>query len=387
VLLLLVYLNKIKILKNKNNLDICIFELLGIAMNPLGMQHIVEFINCNSKDLNSPDKLEDYVFEGLKHSGLNYRKIISHKFTPVGVTLLAIISESHIALHTYPEAGSISMDVFTCSDPRKQLKFIDYMKKKLKPEIVQLAEVQRGNTIDIIDKNWIISESGTDFEIKYHIKKKLYEGKSKYQWIDVIENESFGRMLFLDRDLQIAEKDAGVYNEALIFPLKDKIDSIKSIAILGGGDGGILNTLLKLGIPEVTLIDIDEEVINVSKKYLKKVCGKAFEDPRAKIINDDVNNYLVKMKQVDAIISDLTMHPESFTSLDRTTYLLKLFKKIKRKVRKGGTFTMQVGSVYDTDTLKLVDKILTDLFGKVKYNKVFIPSFAEEWVFAYINKN
>ncbi len=355
-------------------------------MNPLGMQHIVEFVNCSSEDLNSPDKLEDYVFEGLKYSGLNYRKIISHKFTPVGVTLLAIISESHIALHTYPEAGSVSMDVFTCSDPKKQLKFIDYMKKKLRPEIVRVAEVQRGNTIDIIDKNWIISESGTDFEIKYHIKKKLYEGKSKYQWIDVIENESFGRMLFLDRDLQIAEKDANVYNNALIDPLKENIEQFQNVAILGGGDGGILNSLLKLGVREVTLIDIDEEVIRISKKYLKKVCGKAFDDPRAKIVNDDVNNYLVKMKQADAIISDLTMHPESFTSLDRKTYLFRLFKKIKRKVRKGGLFTMQVGSVYDTETIELVDGMLNELFGNVKYRRVFIPSFAEEWVFAYVVK-
>ncbi len=356
-------------------------------MNPLGMQHIVEFVNCASKDLNSPNKLEDYVFEGLKYSGLNYRKIISHKFTPVGVTLLAIISESHIALHTYPEAGSVSMDVFTCSDPRKQLKFIEYMKKKLKPELMRIAEVQRGNTIDIIDKNWIISESGTDFEIKYHIKKKLYEGKSRYQWIDVIENESFGRMLFLDRDLQIAEKDAHIYNKALTDPLKENIERFKKVAILGGGDGGILNTLLKLGTTEVTLIDIDEDVIDVSKKYLKKICGNAFNDKRAKIVNEDVNNYLPRMRQVDAIISDLTMHPESFTSLDRETYLTRLFKKIKRKIRKNGIFTMQVGSVYDEDTIKLVDNILTELFGKVEYRNVFIPSFAEEWVFAYVKKS
>lgn len=350
-------------------------------MNPLGTQHLVEFVNCHSDQLNSPEKLKEYVIAGIKKSGLHYREIIAHKFEPTGVTVLAIISESHIGMHTYPEADNVSLDVFTCSDPQKQLKFVKYMEKLLKPELVRIAEVHRGNTIDIADKNWIISESDLDFEIKYHVKKKLYEGKSDYQWIDVIENESFGRMLFLDRDLQIAEKDAHVYNSGILEPILKEPDRFKKIAIFGGGDGGILKELLKKNPDKVWLIDIDKEVIEVSKKYLKKVCGKAFDDPRAIIVNDDVNRYMNKMKQVDAIVSDLTMHPESFTSLDRPTYLSRLFKKIHRKLRKGGVLTMQVGSSFDTETHELVNSLLSELFSEVSYRKVFIPSFAEEWIF------
>ncbi len=355
-------------------------------MNPLGIHHIAEFVNCETKYLNIPDKLEDFVLEGIEKSGLKYRKIISHKFDPVGVTLLAIISESHISMHTYPEAASVSVDVFTCSSPKKQEKFLKFLEKKLKPELVRVVEVQRGNTIDIIDKNWIISEADYDFEIKYHIKKKLYEGKSDYQWIDVVENETFGRMLFLDRDLQITEFDAHIYNDAILEPIKQEPEKFKEVAIFGGGDGGILKEMLKLNPEKVTLIDIDKDVIEISKKYLKKICGKAFDDPRAEIVNEDVNKYMNRMKAVDAIISDLTMHPETFTHLDRPVYLERLFKKIKRKLRKGGILTMQVCSSFDKDTFALVDSLLKELFTEVSYRKVYIPSFAEEWIFGTARK-
>lgn len=352
----------------------------------MGTQHLVEFVNCENTYLNSEEDLKKFVIDGIKKSGLHYREIISHKFEPTGVTVLAIISESHIGMHTYPEADNVSLDVFTCSEPKKQLKFIKQMEKYLKPELVRIAEVRRGNTIDIADMNWMISESDLDFEIKYHIKKRLYEGKSDYQWIDVIENESFGRMLFLDRDLQIAEKDAHIYNKGILEPILEEPNKYKEIAIFGGGDGGILKELLKKNPEKIWLIDIDKDVIEVSKKYLKKVCGKAFEDPRAIIVNDDVNRYMNKMRQVDAIVSDLTMHPESFTSLDRPTYLSRLFKKIHRKLRKGGVLTMQVGSSFDKETIDLVDSLLKDLFKEVSYRKVFIPSFAEEWVFGTAKK-
>lgn len=91
-------------------------------MNSLGTQHIPEFIEFRKTFLNDPQKLEQIIKNAIEYSGLHFEKIITHKFNSVGVTLLAIISESHIGLHTYPEAGHLSMDIFTCSHPNKQIK-------------------------------------------------------------------------------------------------------------------------------------------------------------------------------------------------------------------------------------------------------------------------
>ena len=356
-------------------------------MKPLGTQHIAEFLYTKKELLNDAEQLEQILLEGINESGLNYVKIISHKFKPLGVTILAIISESHVGLHTYPEAGHISLDVFTCSDAKKQMKLIKHLRKRLKPRKVIISEIQRGNPMEIKEPNWIVSKSESGFEVRYHITKTHYKKKSRYQNIEVIENENFGRMLFLDKDLQIAERDADIYNRALVRPRRKTKKKISKAAIRGGGDGGILDELLKLNPETVTLVDIDKQVIKVSKKYLDKICYGAFDDPRVEVITGDAIKFIGEDLKFDAIIYDLTMHPEAFTNIDRTDYLEDLFMKIKSRLNKKGIITLQVGSEFDPETLKLVKKILNKHFVSAKYQNVFIPSFCETWVFASARVN
>jgi spermidine synthase len=356
-------------------------------MNPLGTQHIAEFIECNKTFLNDPQKLEQIIRNAIEYSGLHFEKIITHKFNPVGVTLLAIISESHIGLHTYPEAGHLSLDVFTCSHPSKQIKLIEYLQKVLKPTSVKLAEITRGNPIEFKQDDWLTSRSEYGFEVKYHIQKILYSNKSSYQFIDVIENEHFGRMLFLDKDLQISEVDAEHYSHAMIDPVLQKKKKLKNVLILGGGDGGLLNFLLKYNPEKVTLVEIDEEVIKVSKKYLKKICGNSFNDRRVNLLIQDALQYLQSTRdKYDVLLYDLTMHPESFIKVEREKFLNDVFYHISRILNPKGIATFQVGSEYDKLTLRLVQKLLKKHFKQVNYSLHFLRSYCERWVFADVLK-
>lgn len=356
-------------------------------MNPLGTQHIAEFIECKRTFLNDPEKLEQIIRNAIEYSGLHFEKIITHKFNPIGVTLLAIISESHIGLHTYPEAGHLSIDVFTCSHPNKQLRLLDYLRKILKPKSVKIAEITRGNPIEFKQDDWLTSRTEYGFEIKYHIKKLYYSDKSNFQFIDVIENEHFGRMLFLDKDLQISEADADAYSYAMIQPVLNKKKKLKNVLILGGGDGGILNFILKYNPERVTLVELDEKVIEVSKKFLKKICGKAFNDKRVNVLIQDALQFLQSTRdKYDVVIYDLTMHPESFTKVEREQFLKDVFFNIHRILSKNGIGTFQVGSEYDLVTLKLVQKILKRYFKKINYSLIFLRSYCERWIFADVSK-
>ncbi|MEJ5305530.1 MAG: adenosylmethionine decarboxylase [Ignavibacteria bacterium] len=356
-------------------------------MNPLGTQHIAEFIECNKTFLNDPEKLEQIIRNAIEYSGLHFEKIITHKFNPVGVTLLAIISESHIGLHTYPEAGHLSLDVFTCSHPSKQIKLIEYLQKALKPTSVKIAEITRGNPIEFKQDDWLTSRSEYGFEVKYHIQKILYSNKSSYQFIDVIENEHFGRMLFLDKDLQISEVDSEHYSHAMIDPVLQKKKKLKNVLILGGGDGGLLNFLLKHNPEKVTLVEIDEEVIKVSKKYLKKICGNSFNDKRVNLLIQDALQYLQSTRdKYDVLLYDLTMHPESFIKVEREKFLNDVFYHISRILNPKGIATFQVGSEYDKLTLRLVQKLLKKHFKQVNYSLHFLRSYCERWVFADVLK-
>jgi spermidine synthase len=91
--------------------------------------------------------------------------------------------------------------------------------------------------------------------------------------------------------------------------------------------------------------------------------------------------YIEKELKFDAIIYDLTMHPEAFARVKRSQFLDNLFKRIKERLNKNGIVTYQVGSEFDNSTLKLVKKLTSKYFESQKYNTVFIPSFAENWIF------
>ena len=352
-------------------------------MKPLGRQLIAEFIYCSNKILNDRKALEKALKQGIEKSGLTLVSITSKQFDPVGVTSIAVISESHIAIHTYPEAGHASIDIFTCANGSEKVgTLLQSLKGTLKPKSVRLMEVQRGNPLALDQKNWITSFSGTGFEVKYHIDKLLFSKKTEYQQLDIIENKSFGRMMFLDKDLQIAEKDAHIYDSCMVSPLIERKNRFESVAILGGGDGGVLREVLKHRPKRAYLVDIDGEVIEAAKKYMPGVCKRAFESRKASIIIDDANMFLKQKHKLDAIIYDLTMHPEAITNVNRAVFLRQIFSKVRQNLNKKGMVSMQCCSEFDEETLKLLKRILPKYFKHIVYKASFIPSFCENWIFA-----
>ncbi len=357
-------------------------------MKPVGMQIVAEFHNCSKDILNDLQAIEKILSDGINQCGFSLVGINSHRYDPIGVTSIAVISESHVAIHTYPEAHHASIDIFTCSQEKESTNnLLEYFKEKLDPTTTRTAEIIRGNPIEVTETNWITDVSDTiGFDIRYHFKTKVLSTMSQYQQIDIIDNEIFGRMLFLNSDLQIAEYDAHLYNESLVSPLAGASIPMKRAAILGGGDGGVLNELLKLNPDSVVLIDIDEAVINSSKEYLQCICHDAFDDPRVEIVYDDVNNFLDTDDRFDGIIYDLTMHPETFINMDREEYLESLFAKIESRLNPGGIVTCQCCSEYDKDTYEMSSRILNKFFNHVTFRKTNVPSFCTPWIFASAQK-
>jgi len=351
-------------------------------MKPFGKHLISEFINCPENILNNENSLKRILKLGIKKCRLNLKNIHAHKYSPIGVTVIAIISESHIAIHTYPESRHASIDIFTCSSkPQTEMKMLNFLKSKLKPETIRVIEMSRGNTLEIEHEDWIESFSTHGFNVKYHVKKRILTKKTKYQRIDIIENENFGKMLFLDRDLQIAEIDADIYNLSLISPLIALKNNLNNVAILGGGDGGVLFELLKHDPKNIVVVDIDEEVIKLSKKYLRCICNNAFSNPKVQVIINDANKYLETNYGFDAIIYDLTMNPEVLTRTNRIQFLDKFFSRIKNSLNEKGMVTLQCCSEFDIETIKLMKRILPKYFKNINCKKSFIPSFCESWIF------
>ena len=218
--------------------------------------------------------------------------------------------------------------------------------------------------------------------LAYHAKKFCFSGRSRYQRIDIIDNEAYGRMLFLDHNLQHTEYDARVFNEALCGTAKR--NEAARIIVLGGGSGQTLLELLESPtIANVTLVEIDRLLIECCRKHINGV-NQAFRDPRVRVVIDDAFNYLHSTnEEFDTAIIDLTENP--FAMSNQSTTLNQVYFDIKAKC--GGCCSQYLGStVALAKNRRLIDIASSScrkILSKVRLQDVFIPSFGAPHTFMH----
>ena len=90
-------------------------------MKKLGKHCVAELYGCDHSILDNEKVLRELIQESIDVAGATLLEISSHKFEPQGVTIVALLSESHISIHTWPEDGSAALDVFTCGSSTPDL--------------------------------------------------------------------------------------------------------------------------------------------------------------------------------------------------------------------------------------------------------------------------
>jgi S-adenosylmethionine decarboxylase len=87
----------------------------------LGKHCFTEAYGCDHKLLNDEEFLKEQIIAAINKTELTLLEISSHKFSPQGITIVALLSESHISIHTWPENGSAALDVFTCGETNPEI--------------------------------------------------------------------------------------------------------------------------------------------------------------------------------------------------------------------------------------------------------------------------
>jgi len=114
--------------------------------------------------------------------------------------------------------------------------------------------------------------------------------RTKYQEVQIVDLEGFGRALVLDGYVQSTEVDEFLYHESLVQPAMTTHPNPARVLIIGGGEGATLREVLKHGtVVEAVMVDIDGELVEYAKKYLGVMHRGSFNDPRAKVLN--MNNF------------------------------------------------------------------------------------------------
>tara|TARA_X000000950_G_scaffold281944_1_gene379710 strand:+ start:4561 stop:5397 length:837 start_codon:yes stop_codon:yes gene_type:complete len=179
-------------------------------------------------------------------------------------------------------------------------------------------------------------------EIK--IRKSLVDKESKYQKIQIFDSYTYGRILALDGIIQITEKDESAYSEMLVHPAMNCLIGPKNILIIGGGDGAVAEELLKYKfIERIDLVDIDIEVINLSKKYFKKVNNDSLNNKKVHIFDQDAYIFTSNSSmKYDLIIAD---RPDP-VGAGKSLFKLKFYKNIKNLLKADGIAIFQSGVTF-----------------------------------------
>src|ERR1700755_195885 len=119
------------------------------------------------------------------------------------------------------------------------------------------------------------------------LKRSLYQGKSEFQSVDVVETEEFGRALALEDAWMTSERDEAHYHEMIVHPALTTSPRIKRVLVIGGGDGGTVREVLRYPeVESVVMVELDEMVVDVCKEHMPSF-GVPWDDKRLTLKFED----------------------------------------------------------------------------------------------------
>lgn len=125
---------------------------VGNAMNALGRHILAEIHGCDANVLNDSVGVERIMVEAALKAGAEVREVAFHKFSPQGVSGVVVISESHLAVHTWPEHRYAAVDVFTCGDSVDPWDACDYIVEQFRAQNFTASETLRGVLVEAVDQ-------------------------------------------------------------------------------------------------------------------------------------------------------------------------------------------------------------------------------------------
>jgi spermidine synthase len=231
---------------------------------------------------------------------------------------------------------------------------------------------------------WKYVDIGEGEKIFHKIDDCILSKKTKYQLLEIIKTKEFGNVLFLDGDPQSSELEEYIFNECLVHPAMMAHLKPKTVFIGGGGTGLTLREVLRHNsVERVDIVDIDEEVVDICKKFFN-YAAESFSDPRTKLYHEDAREFLSQTdSKYDCIFLDTTMpHHEDIAA---PLYRKEFFEIASQKLNEGGAFATAANSAdfrYSTRFVSIV-KTLQEVFTFVRPYTAYTPLFGQEWAFVF----
>ena len=234
---------------------------------------------------------------------------------------------------------------------------------------------------------WFSEFHTPDVKHSIRVNRQLFSRQSDYQRIDIFETPEFGRVLTLDGNVMLTERDEFIYDEMITHVPMAVHPLVKKVLVIGAGDGGVIRELTRYPeIEHIDMVEIDPLVVEVCRKYLPKTACR-LDDPRLSIHYEDGLKYVrFKENEYDLIIVDSTDPFGPGEGLFTREFYGNCYKALKED----GIMVNQHESPFyaeDAEACKRAHKRIVESFPISRVYQAHIPTYPSgHWLFGFASK-
>ena len=222
------------------------------------------------------------------------------------------------------------------------------------------------------------------------VTRSLCHLETKFQTIDILETEVFGRVLLLDGHIQLTEFDERAYHEGLVqIPLLSLPGATRAL-VIGGGDGGVIRELCRSKtITHVDMVEIDEGVVKASLEHLPSLSAGAFDDPRVHLHLEDAFAWVKKQSEpYDLIVVDSTdTYEDEEGEISEMLFTENFYQDLSRLLKPEGIVVTQADNlVFCPYSLEDISALFRKVFPHVASYQALVPSFGGYSGYCYASK-
>ena len=230
-------------------------------------------------------------------------------------------------------------------------------------------------------ERFLLEQLNPNYGYFLRVGKRIVQSATEFQSLEVFETPMFGRLLRLDGVFQTSERDEFFYHENIAHVPAIAHPRPRSALVVGGGDGGTVEELLKHACMEkVVMAELDGGVVEAAKEYLGEIHRGVFSDPRLDVRIMDGKAYIEQTSdRYDQVILDLT---DPFgPSLALFTH--EFYAACKQTLNPGGVLSLHVESpISRPNTFNRIIKTLESVFRVVCPYLVYVPLYGTWWAMA-----
>jgi len=231
---------------------------------------------------------------------------------------------------------------------------------------------------------WLIENNTAGYSVNWKVVKTLFERKTPFQHLQVLETLEFGRTMVLDGAIQVTEKDEFIYHEMIAHIPLFSHQNPREVLVIGGGDGATVREILRHPGTTVDLVEIDQAVLDASREYFPGLaCG--LDDQRTRVIVADGIHYLESCtKTYDVVIIDASDPVGPAVGLFDEAFYRNVYRVLKAD---GIMVTQSESPFFNYQLLREINAILRKIFPLVKVYLTCVPSYiAGFWSFTAASK-